>query len=465
MNNLRLTRARALAGFVVAAAISLPAAAQSGDVTLLRVFLLDGTTLVSYGEYARVGDRVVFSMPLGKAGSDPKLNLVNIPATAVDWSSTERYAESARATRYAETRGEADFVSMTAEVAAALNTIGHSENPSRRLDIAVAARRRLADWPATHYGYRQTDVRQILGLLDEAIAELRAATGAREFDLSFVASPDPPPPMALLPEPTPAEAVQQAVAVVGLTEAPAERLSLLQSIVAFLDTANHGVPRAAARIAREEAATALAAEMKIERAYTDLSHKMLSRATQYANRADVRGIDQVLHAIHARDDQLGRKRPDAVNALITAVQSHLESARRLRLKRDRWALRVSVFQAYRVAVKGPMDVLDRLGPPLAEIKALSGPEPRSLTKLADRLGRAVRTLTGVLPPSELVSAHGLLQSALQLAQSAVRIRSEAVASGDLGKAWDASAAAAGSQTLLDKARTEMEAFLKPPQLR
>ena len=43
---------------------SAPAAARAADdATLLRVFLNDGTSLVSYGELARVGDRVVFSMP------------------------------------------------------------------------------------------------------------------------------------------------------------------------------------------------------------------------------------------------------------------------------------------------------------------------------------------------------------------------------------------------------------------
>ena len=39
------------------------ASAQEDAATLLRVFLRDGTALVSYGEFARVADRVVFSMP------------------------------------------------------------------------------------------------------------------------------------------------------------------------------------------------------------------------------------------------------------------------------------------------------------------------------------------------------------------------------------------------------------------
>ncbi len=50
---------RTLAG-ALAAALLLACArpAVAADATLLRVFLTDGTSLVSYGELARVGDRV-----------------------------------------------------------------------------------------------------------------------------------------------------------------------------------------------------------------------------------------------------------------------------------------------------------------------------------------------------------------------------------------------------------------------
>ena len=50
----------------------------------------------------------------------------------------------------------------------------------------------------------------MLGMLDEAIADLRAAAGLRRFDLNFVAAVEPfeyreP----LLPTPTPREAIEQ----------------------------------------------------------------------------------------------------------------------------------------------------------------------------------------------------------------------------------------------------------------
>ena len=39
------------------------AANAADDATMFRVFLKDGRSLISYGEVARVGERVVFSMP------------------------------------------------------------------------------------------------------------------------------------------------------------------------------------------------------------------------------------------------------------------------------------------------------------------------------------------------------------------------------------------------------------------
>ena len=54
--------------WAIAAALALvlawPAQAQEAARLQYRVFLADGTALVSFGEWARVDDLVVFSMPL-----------------------------------------------------------------------------------------------------------------------------------------------------------------------------------------------------------------------------------------------------------------------------------------------------------------------------------------------------------------------------------------------------------------
>src|SRR5262245_22952781 len=70
------------------------------EAPLFRVFLKDGTTLVSYGEFARVADRVVFSMPTSASAENPQLHLVDISSDRVDWERTVNYAETTRARRY-----------------------------------------------------------------------------------------------------------------------------------------------------------------------------------------------------------------------------------------------------------------------------------------------------------------------------------------------------------------------------
>ena len=90
--------------------------AQEDDATLLRVFLRDGTALVSYGEFARVGDRVIFSMPTAST-ANPPLQLANIPADRVDWERTTRYADAARAARYADTQAESDYIAINNAIA------------------------------------------------------------------------------------------------------------------------------------------------------------------------------------------------------------------------------------------------------------------------------------------------------------------------------------------------------------
>src|SRR5262245_42479247 len=58
---------RVVSGLVVCVCLSLGLArpAHAAEATLFRLFLLDGSVLVSYGEFARVDDKVVFSMPVG----------------------------------------------------------------------------------------------------------------------------------------------------------------------------------------------------------------------------------------------------------------------------------------------------------------------------------------------------------------------------------------------------------------
>ncbi len=112
-------------------ACAAPAFAES--VTLFRVFLNDGTAIVSYGEYARVGDRLVFSMPIGavdaNVAGEPNLHVVNLPVSAVNWTATEKYAESARHSHYMANGAESDYAALAGDVAATLNAIVLAKDP------------------------------------------------------------------------------------------------------------------------------------------------------------------------------------------------------------------------------------------------------------------------------------------------------------------------------------------------
>jgi hypothetical protein len=443
-------------------------AASAQDATLFRVFLKDGNSLVSYGEVAHVDDRVVFSMPTA-AGPNPTLHLVNIPAESVDWDRTDRYATSARSGRYIETQAENDYAMLSNQVAEALNQVATADEPSRRLAIVEDARKTLAEWPSNHYNYREADIRQLLTMLDVAIADLRASSGQRRFDLNLVAFATPPPPTEpLLPAPTLRESIEQVLAAARLSPSSADRVSLLRSAVDELSkNAESGDPSApvewiaATTTAAEQS---IAVELRIDRAYQSLSTRMLRLADQRARAANVRGIERLAAQIQQRDGELGHTRPDELNSLVAAIEEKLDAARRLRLARDRWLLRAPDFQQYRLAISGPLELFLQLRPGLEDIKALAGSTPVALKTIERTVAQLVKLADDVMPPEEFNAAHALLVSAAHLAESAATIRRDATLSGNIQRAWDASSAAAGALMLGAKARSDIRALLRQPQL-
>jgi hypothetical protein len=461
---------RSLAAAIVAVALAVPApgasAAPADDgATRLRVFLTDGSSLLSYGEPARVGDRVIFSIPTATT-PNPPLHLVDLPAARIDWERTNRYAASARASHYVETQAEADYLAVSNDIVQALNDVGLATDPRQRLLIVERARKTLAEWPANHFNYRQAELRQMVSMLDDAIADLRAATGPGRFDLSLAAFLDPPTiPEPLLPPPTPKESIDQMLTAARIVEAPAERESLLVTAMAAIDRDKAALPPDWAEATRAETAAALQVEVRLDRAYLSLTARTMTVASRRARLIDVRGLERLLRGIPQRDGALGAKRPDAVNALVEAVQAKLDLARQVQLARDRWALRAPSFRRYRVAIRTPLDLFLALKPALENIKSLSGSTPSALTATQRAVTRIVRLATAVSPPEELAAAHALLISAVQMAGTAAEIRREATLAADMARAWDASSAAAGALMLGAKARSDIQALLRPPQLR
>ena len=270
-------RASIAVGLLTLATAVLPAHAQPAAAPLYRVFLSDGTGLSSFGEWARVDDRLVFSMPLTPGGGPVDLHLVSLPINRVDLARTQRYADSVRAATYASNRGESDFAMLSGDVARTLNQIAGTDDPKVRLSLAERARRALADWPGTHYGYRAAEVREFVGVLDEVIAGLRASAGGNRFDLALSATTtEVPETEALLPPPDQSEVIRGLMSAAQAVDSPAEKVSLLQSVVAIVDRAVDLLPESFAKAIRATAVGSIAEEQRVERNYARLRTTVLT---------------------------------------------------------------------------------------------------------------------------------------------------------------------------------------------
>jgi hypothetical protein len=71
----------ALALFVALVSGSAAQAEPQPEPALFRVFLLDGSSVVSYGELARVNDELILSLPVGGSPAQPRLHSISIAAS------------------------------------------------------------------------------------------------------------------------------------------------------------------------------------------------------------------------------------------------------------------------------------------------------------------------------------------------------------------------------------------------
>ena len=456
--------ARVLSRLIVLTCLALvprPAAAGS-DVTLFRLFLLDGSVLTSYGEFARVQDRVVFSMPVGGRTEDPRIQVTSVQATLIDWPRTDRYSASARFQRYAESRGEEDFAVLSNDVAVALNDIALSTNRQAALTVAEGVRRTVAEWPRAHYGYRQNDVREILSVLDQAISTLRASAGATSFELALVATADPPELEPVLGMPNTRDQLDAILHLATIAPTGADRVALLQAGLTLLGEA--GAMLSDAPELRRAAERGIREEFAIDRQYSSLSQRIVGQATRLAQRAGISDLERLVTRIPQEDAKLGKKRPEMVQALHGAVQTQLTSARRLRLLRDQWFLRQAAYREYQRSVGASLLLLVKSQASLEAIRRLEGPAPNRLVTLRQQLSGGAERLQRMHTPEYLRTTHDLLVGAWRFAENATKARFDAVEGANAAAAWEASSAAAGALMMLSRAQQEIRALLEPPRL-
>jgi hypothetical protein len=215
--------------------------------------------------------------------------------------------------------------------------------------------------------------------------------------------------------------------------------------------------------AREQIRKSIETETAIDRDYASLASRVLVRADRRVRRADVRGLTRLRDEVLDADARLGGKRPQQLDALMATLNQRLDAAQRLRLARDRWALQAETFRLYRRAIGAWVEVLRAADKPLNDIRALAGPSAATLNDLGHRFDRLDPAMRMVLVPVDLRGTHASLVSAWQLATTAIGQRQRAIADNDMDLARNASAAAAGSLMLFERAQMEIAQSLEVPK--
>ena len=314
-----------------------------GAAPSYRIFLTDGTPIVSFGEFARANGRVVFTIPIGSPANPDTIQVVSLPDSVVDWDRTDRYTDAVRHQFYASTRGEDDYAALTGDVARALGEIAFVGDPGSKLAIAADIRRQLLEWPAAHFGYRSADVRELTALVEEAISGIRAGSGQRTFDLSLVAMVEAPS-EPLLPEPQLKDVLDSATVVARMTDSRRERLTLQESIVAVLDRSKRLVPRDWYSSTRKGLTGSITLERQADRAYADLTSRTLRDASKREADADVAALERLVLDARKEDARLGHLRPETMQALLASLSASTAKAREKRQAIDLHNYRKSAFR-------------------------------------------------------------------------------------------------------------------------
>jgi hypothetical protein len=454
----RLARAIVVMLAVIAAASTIVHAALPEPV--FRVFLKNGTALACWGEYARVGDQLVLTVPIGR-GPRAAYEFVSLPVSAVDLDKTERYAEAVRAQQFAATRGKAEFAALNERLADQLASISLIPDPQQRLAVAENARQQLIDWAATSHGYRAREVQQLLRLFDAAIINLRVALGQSQFSISLSGGTTPPPPVKLRAAPTTRETVDLALKAAMAVNSLDIRKNLLRrarTTVAVLPADDRIANELRASIAREWTKA-----LRTESAYLRLDLDVRRLVDRAVDRGDVIAIDALRERVTRTDRLLGGQRPEIVIPLVELLDRERDRAAEQRLVLDSWEARRSELVEYQNDVEGLLKSMDSLGATLTAIKLMSGPPLTSLVMDQRQTEAMVAEFRQLKPPEDASTAHLLIGLAIEQTDAAVRTRRQAVETRQMSAAREASAAAGDAQTRLVQGKAALRAALEPPK--
>jgi hypothetical protein len=211
--------------------------------------------------------------------------------------------------------------------------------------------------------------------------------------------------------------------------------------------------------------TRIRTDYEIDRKYAKLATRLTQRASREASQASITGVEKAMNRLDREDAKLGKRRPELIDSLRASIEASLSDARRLRLLRDQWVLRQSIYRSYQRQVGSQLLSLVKAQPQLEAIRRLDGPPLDMLQALQGRLSGGASALERVQVIEDLRPTHSMLVEAWRFAENAANGRAEAVSSGNVARAWQASSSAAGALMLLSQVQKGIQELLELPRLK
>jgi hypothetical protein len=430
------------------------------SLEVFRIFLTDGTVLNSHGECATLPEELVCIVKLGGGDVPESHDVLSVPLSRVDEPKTTDYARALRAAQYGVTRGEREYADLTADMARSLAELESSTDRDRRLGIAQMARQRLAGWSADHFGFKADETRQLVGMLDEVIAELRVAAGETKFSIDMVANIAPTVPTALLPSPNVSQSLDAALAAAEVTQVAAERMAILRS-AQRVSAATAGLDAALkARVARS-----LQAEELIERQYRALMQDAITRADVAVRHGRASVLQRLIWEVAEADQKLGARRVREMAAFGRRLEIELQLAKEQQAAFARWEQVKDQLFAYEVRLRPVFDdwVSQRLV--LRDVRSGTAPRASALDVAVRRFASIDATLARMRPLPEVREVHAVLRSAVQMARQGLVLGQRLSVASNAEISRNASSAITGAELLLAQARAELVVQLNPRKVR
>jgi hypothetical protein len=128
-------------------------------------------------------------------------------------------------------------------------------------------------------------------------------------------------------------------------------------------------------------------------------------------------------------------------------------------------LRQAIYRDYQRTVGTELLSLVKAQPQLEAIRRLDGPPLATLHSLQSRLSGGAARLERIEVSEDLRGTHSMLIEAWRFAENAANGRADAVSSGNVSRAWQASSAAAGALLMLSQVQRGIQDLLELPQLK